>query len=409
MMPLPFLLPGGYALAISGCSATGGAASLVNYITAPCGAWFPIALIAVLIVIGIMAIIYGLSEFIGRNDIKTWVRVKIYDALLSVVFILIFAAFGTLLFTIPVASTLQSVKLFPGSGGSTPSECASQSPTKVNNLYSVASCDMFLFNFYEANVNLYIFYTFLLTSAVAPEIGFSLNFGSGSLGSGSGTGGSPSSGSSTGNLGGNIGIGASGIEIFPQYASYKFLGPVLDLFYGLILLNQVQLILIAASALIFSIFMALGLIARAFVVTRTFGGAMIAFAIGIGFIYPLLVSINYGFLVYALSTNTLSSLVNLSSGTIAFFGVPLMFINLMASLTTGLTGSALSFFSLGSYPYTQLVGAFPSYLFEYFGLVISGLMFIPVLELVLVDVFIIDFSQAIGERMDLLSLFTRLL
>ena len=399
MMLLPFLLPGGYALAANGCSATGGAASLANYITAPCGAWFPIALIAVLMVIGLMAIIYGLSEFIGRNDIKTWVRVKIYDALLSIVFILIFAAFGTLLFTIPVASTLQSVKLFPGSGGSTPSECAAQSPTKVNNLYSVASCDMFLFNFYEANLNLYIFYSFLLTSAVSPSIGFALSFGPGSL----------SSGGSTGSLAGSVGIGASGIEIFPQYASYKFLGPVLDLFYGLILLNQVQLILIAASGLIFSIFMALGLIARAFVITRTFGGAMIAFAIGIGFIYPLLVSINYGFLVYALSTNTLSSLVNFSSGTFAFFGVPLMFINLIASLTTGLVGSALSFFSVGSSAYTQVVSVFPVALFEYFGLVISGLMFIPVLELVLVDVFIIDFSQAIGERMDLLSLFTRLL
>jgi hypothetical protein len=45
----------------------------------------------------------------------------------------------------------------------------------------------------------------------------------------------------------------------------------------------------------------------------------------------------------------------------------------------------------------------------YLGLIIIGLVFVPLLNFIIVDTFIIDFSQAIGERMDFLSMLTGIL
>ena len=61
---------------------------------------------------------------------------------------------------------------------------------------------------------------------------------------------------------------AGPVELLPAMTSYKYLGVVLDALYSAVLLNQIQLILLSSSALLFSIFMVIGLIARAFSITR---------------------------------------------------------------------------------------------------------------------------------------------
>lgn len=265
MMVLAFAFTHWLALSVTnGCAA--GLAGCMSSVFLP---WFAFAGIAALAVLAVLAVIYGISPFVGRSDVRTWARVKIYDVMLSLVLIFAFTW---------AAGTIYSfnVKGFQDVGLVAPPCSAS-----LANIYSLSVCNMYLFNEYTADFNSFVYY-FLLASGTLQSTA-NINFNYKSL--------SPS--------GFQFGTGTN-LDLYPKDIGFKYLGGAIDLIYAFVLANDVQLIILSSSALLFSILMALGLIARIFGVTRTFGGAMIAFAIGIGLIYPLLVSMNYGFLNYGL-------------------------------------------------------------------------------------------------------------
>ncbi len=343
--------------------------NVVNFWSAPYLAWFPVVILAVLAIISILSMVYTLSPLIGRTDIRIWARVKAYELLLSIALVLVFASFSTLLCSINPTPLLRQFNLLPGT-------CRNSS-----NLYAVSVCDMYQFNNYAAAFNEHFFLLQLVIS-LQPALYVNLNpfvF--------------------TGGIGVSTALSAGPLELFPVMTSYKYLGVVLDALYSAVLLNQIQLLLLSSSALLFAIFMAIGLIARAFGVTRTFGGAMIAFAIGIGFVYPLLVSITYGFIdygMYELQVSTISTLVQLSPVVIIYNIIPIII------------GAIF-----GNNPIVRAItNTFPpSFIpsvFNYIGLISLGLIIVPLINFVIVDTFITDFSRAVGERMDFLSLLTRL-
>ncbi len=330
--------------------------NVANFWSAPYLAWFPIVILAVLAIISILSVIYALSPFLGRTDLRVWSRLQVYQLLLAVVLVLVFASFATLICSVNPEGLLQSFRLIP-------KQCVG-----AGTIYSTAICDMFQFNQYTATYNEYFFFIELVIT-LQPALTFHFNLLN-LVPAGAG-------------LGFSGGFSAGPVELFPAMTSYKYLGVVLDALYSAVLLNQIQLILLSASALLFSIFMAIGLVARAFGITRSFGGAMIAFAIGIGFIYPLLVSITYGFIDYGLSE--LSAQPTPSS---VLFGF-------ITWLMHGATAAPLSII--------------PQTLFNAIGLISMGMIVVPLINFVILDTFITDFSSAVGERMDFLSLLTRII
>ncbi|MDE1768407.1 MAG: hypothetical protein KGH62_03495, partial [Candidatus Micrarchaeota archaeon] len=66
------------------------ASCVTQFITTPTNIWFPLFTLAIGMVLAILVVIYALSPLLGRNDIKTWVRIKIYELLLTLVIALVF-------------------------------------------------------------------------------------------------------------------------------------------------------------------------------------------------------------------------------------------------------------------------------------------------------------------------------
>ena len=331
-------------------------------------AWFSIAGIAAVAVLGILILIYSLFRFTGRSDITVWTRVKIYDVLLSIVLIIAFAYAANIIYNLPLGYLNTNM-------GIVPTECLGS----MYNIYSLSVCDMSTFNYFTGRLNLEQYYLMLIMGTIQPSLGVSISYPSffGSIFSGK--------------------LSAE-ISFISADISYKYLGTFVDAIYVFVLGNDLQLIILSSAAVIFAILMSLGLIARIFGISRTFGGAMIAFALGIGILYPILTIIDYGFInvavdkVYPASISFMLSLLIPGVAT--------------GGLTSVLYGAIVYFnYLLGN----NIAAILPTYLFAYVGIIWIGLTLIPLINLVIVDVFIIDFSQAIGERMDLLSLLIRIL
>ena len=381
-----FKLSTGILILLAGACAS----SISSILTAPYTSWFPIVILAVFAVIAILSIVYAISPLIGRSNIQSWIRVKIYDEILSVFLIIIFASFATSLCSINPVGILGSVNLLPVACNPNPTTASPDLSSLVtlsggslslpmpNNLYSVSICDMYVFNNYLTYLNFFTFYAALITE-MTPTLNFNY-------------------------LGPPLAVQPSfavAISYLPDLSGIKMGRAILNAVYGFLLVNDVQLIILSAAPLIFAIFMAIGLISRAFGIGRTFGGAMIAFAIGIGFVYPLLVSISYGFIDYGLTTVsshfTGNAFVLPVLGLLTLFGkLAVVLINFISSSTTLSSPSAV-------------FAIIPEYLFMYIGLISMGMLFIPFLNLVILNTFILDFSQALGERMDFLSLLTNII
>lgn len=331
-------------------------------------AWFSVAGITAVAILGLLILIYALFRFTGRSDITVWTRVKIYDVLLSIVLIIAFAYAANIIYNLPLGYLNTNM-------GIVPTECLGS----MYNIYSLSVCDMSTFNYFSARLNLEQYYMMIIMGTVQPTLGVSISYPSffGSIFSGK--------------------LSAQ-ITFISADISYKYLGTFVDAIYTFVLGNDLQLIILSSAAVIFAILMSLGLIARIFGISRTFGGAMIAFALGIGILYPILTIINYGFINVTVD--------NVYPATISFMdGL------LVSGVVTGGASSAL--YAAGVY-LSYLLGnnlatILPTYLFVYVGIIWIGLTLIPLINLIIVDVFIIDFSQAIGERMDLLSLLIRIL
>ncbi len=142
--------------------------------------------------------------------------------------------------------------------------------------------------------------------------------------------------------------------------------------------------MLAGAVFFLSFFLSMGLIVRTLGFTRSFGGAMIAFGLGIGIIYPLLITITYGYV--DVSANV-SCIQQLSCG-----GAQVL--------------QAVSSIAYGDASFTSLAGTAIGNLVLYIGYIVTGLVVLPLLNLAIVDAFIIDFSTAVGEKMSFGQLFS---
>ncbi|MEM3405092.1 MAG: hypothetical protein QXZ01_02070 [Candidatus Micrarchaeaceae archaeon] len=326
--------------------------SVSAFLASPYTSWFPIVTAAALAIFGILAIMYALSPFLGATNMRSWLRTKMFDVFFSIVLIIIFAAFGTMVCSINPVPSFKNA-------GMTALQC-----TSTDSLYGLALCNIYQFNQGIVNLNWAIFLA-LFGFSFMPTVTVDLQF-----------------------IPGLPGFGLS--VAIPSLTSGMtlMLGSALTSLSMGLLLNQLQLLIIASSLLIFASFMAIGLIARIFGISRSFGGTMIAFAMGVGFIYPLLVSITYGFMNAQLST----------VGTIALTNV-LASLLLLHVPTGGILSIAVSA--------TPEASAILSVLM-YLGIFAIGLLFIPILNFIILDAFIIDFSRAVGEKIDFMSLLVRM-
>ncbi|MGC8547546.1 MAG: hypothetical protein ACP5MC_00900 [Candidatus Micrarchaeia archaeon] len=304
--------------------------------------WMPVAVVGAVAILAIVALIYELSPLFGRNDLRIWARTEIYEVLFSLLLIGIFVA---------IFAIFTKINFKSAYGPLVPTSCSQSSP----DLYSLSMCEMSSFESNVSAVNQIGFaIAFVIASALSWQGQFSLPLGVAKI------------------------SGSTILTLAPQsmLSSYLLYISMLFSFY---ILSRILLLLLATAPILVSIFMAIGLISRIFSITRSFGGAMIAFGVGIGIILPLLLATTYGFIDVALqnsyAANDLRGLSVIWNGPEAILGL-LTFTNINFLIPIAI--------------------------------VFVGLLFIPVIDLVLVDVFIRDFSQAVGERMDFLSLMTNI-
>ena len=375
---LGFMLSG---VVTNGCVTTSGVLNtLSTFLCAGPDIWFPIVMLGVLIVISVAGIIFAIAPLLGRNDIRVWARAKMFDGAVSIIFALIFISFSATLYYTPLSHMYYNVGLLPPSCtpasvhsfSGTPQYADQQqfidlspSSSSGGTLYGIATCDIYSYNQLVAQFVQSVFYFSLITNAqpttrIAPDSDLGFTFT---------------------------------INWFPIVVVFQYMVPLMGALFALVMASEMLQILIGVSMLLFSVFMVVGLIARSFGITRSFGGAMIAFGLGIGFIYPLLISVSYGFLVNAIEYRP-----SITSGILPSIG------SIISPIFSALFGpSGLSL--------TALINLFEPILnplFIWGGMVAVGLTVLPLLNLVIVDAFIIDFSRAVGERMDLLSILTRI-
>ena len=307
--------------------------------------WVPVAMVAVLLIIMVAALVYMLSGIMGNESWRAWSLGQVYEALMSFILLLAFAFFTYLFFVNPQTAF--------GHAGLVPPQC-----TGTTTIYTLAACDISTFNgdaFSMAQTLYLISYFAGITSGIniavavpsMPDLGVSF-----------------------------------GLPSFIPTNAESMLGTAFDAIIFTLILNQIQVILIAGALLFLSVFMVLGLIARTFGVTRTFGGAMIAFGLGLGLVYPLLVTITYGFITTSIGTINVYTLVQ-------NIGITLiqLFLN------------AISFGFVST-----LSNAFLMPFLLQLGYIIAGLTFLPFLNFTILDAFILDFSRAMGQQMDFMSL-----
>ena len=251
--------------------------------------WLPFAVIAVLSVVMVAAIIYMLSSIIRSERAKQWSRFQIYEAFLSMLFIVAFAALAYLFFLNPQNLFATQLNIVPCGGTyassqgctvaqSTTTNRGSTQPmpgcTGATQLFTLASCDLSQFDnatYALAGDAFTASYLIALLPGLEGEL-------------------SP--------------IPTTwGIQIIfnlPAIVPIASSGQVVTMFYGfallLLIFNQLQLIVISGAVLFLALFLSVGLVARTLGFTRTFGGAMIAFGLGIGLLFPLLVAITYGYI-----------------------------------------------------------------------------------------------------------------
>lgn len=322
-----------------------------------------IAFVAVLAVIAVAALVLMLSGLIASPNAMGWARFQVYEGLLSIVLILIFLAF-IYLFTLNPNSALQSVGLLPN-GGEFP--CGS-----APDIFAISTCDIATFNRYAFGMFEALFFVTMFMG-YTPGLQISAQFATPTL---------DSAYTASGGVGSLIPLS---IE---NSLSFAF-----DMILALELLNQVQVLLLSGSLMWLAFFVTLGLIVRTFGFMRTFGGAMVALGLGLGLVYPLVTAITYGFI-----DNTILNSLGCVAGTVGCifqspstvpglaYDILMTFIAIIPAL---FGGPAL----LPTGPWVFAIA-----------MVVAGLTFMGFLNFTIVDAFIVDFSRAIGERMNFMSL-----
>jgi hypothetical protein len=344
--------------------AANGPISLLAFPINP-AAWFTVAMMAAIAVIAVSGIAYALAGITGSSAMKGWSRSQIYEALLSLALFVIFISFFYIFSTNPTQA-FNSVNLMPTNC----STASNPSHQPVNNLYALAACDMSTFNDKAVSAYSNIFWASIVTGLL-PSVAISSTIKS------------PISTSSYIRASPSIGI-SSALQLFPALVERTVENFVIAILMGLII-NQLQIILLSSSLLLFSVFITIGLICRIFGFLRSFGGIMIALALAFGFVYPLLVAITYGYIDVQLQSATLNA-VQMTVGLLS-----IAYKMLLATVTGGT-------FSPSPLPSSQAMALG--------GDLILGFSVVPLINFLILDAFVTDLSRVIGERVDFLTLIT---
>ena len=338
---------------------------------------YTFALIAAMIVFLIAAFVYMLSNVIGSHNGLNWAKTQIYQALIGIIILLVFIWLTPLLLSNPSGAL--------NSAGILPSTCRS---SNVNTLFNTSACDLSTFTT-SATTLMQTIYYLTYVEALIPGVGIAPNIPSDVF---------------------NVGFKSEVSSIAPKSID-DMTSVVLEALILGLLLNQVQMLIISAAPLLLSLFISIGVIAWIFGISRSFGGTMIALGVGLGIIYPLLVTITYGFI----STGLLATLNNPTNlqGMLNAFGnmvlnVSIALFNLITIWSTNNfaanTGANLQAITISaSQAYQSAMGEI-YLLLEAMGFVFAGLTFIPFLNFTILDSFVMDFSKAIGERVSFMDL-----
>ncbi len=367
------------------CTATSGA----NCLPVMPFTWIPIALLAALIVMMIAAVVYMLSGIIRSDRAKQWSRFQIYEVALSMLLIVAFASLAYIFFLnpqglfgqlnlVPCGGTLASQQF--GCSGTTVTSASGQVTgpgcTAATQLFTLASCDLSIFN----NATFTVAEdTFIASYIVDLLPGVQGQFGPIFTG-----------------IGINIGFGTP--SLIPVLGGAQLVTYFYDLMLLLLVFNQLQLVVVSAAVLFLSLFLSVGLIARTLGFGRTFGGAMIAFGLGIGILYPLLIAITYGYI------DVSAGAVCLQSFSCSFKTIVVSDLSLIVN--PGTYQTAIWYLTAGTGGSLASLGSGLGAIFLEIGYIIAGLTFVPLINIAIVDAFIIDFSSALGERMSFGELFS---
>ena len=134
-----------------------------TFLCAPSTVWFPIVILGVLLMLSVLGIIYGLSPILGRTDIRTWARAKMFDGAVTIIFALIFLSFSTVLFVSQPASIYNSLGLLPKSCNPNSASFGSTIPIPGTlDFYGIAACEIFSYNQNVMSFSQMIFYMGLI-------------------------------------------------------------------------------------------------------------------------------------------------------------------------------------------------------------------------------------------------------
>ena len=323
--------------------------------------WVPVAAVAMFAILSILIMVYAIASIISQPSLKTWCVDKGYDLFTAFVIFMAFWSFSNLL-CLNISAPMQRAGLLVAdyTGG--------------GDIFSIAQYNIATFNtntLLAANNDIY--YGSLLLSAIG-RVYITLDVEGVSL---------------------SLGLGRiTGFITSFTSKALSFIGMF-------IIIGETMQLLVNSAILLLPLFIVMGVIFRIFVITKGFGGAMLAFGFGLGIILPLMIAIMYGFLnvlLFELSNNTFG-------GISAFFGLAG---GALGALVGFLEYGVLSLIGSGSSSAAQaslatatgFVGAIVSII----GVAASGLLVIPYLSVVVVDIFVSDFSKMMGEKVDFLSL-----
>jgi hypothetical protein len=319
----------------------------------------PVAGVAVLAVMSVAALVYILSGISASQNAKRWARVQIYEALLSIIMLAILGTFWYVFMLNPQTAyqSLGMVPTYSTYSGGTPSGAPPDCSTATN-IFALSQCDLNFFTDLVYDVGQLVMYVPFVTGlfpgisiGITPFKGLSLSIYVASL------------------LPPTIGqMFSIGLKAFLMCA----------------LISQLQVLLLACAPFFLAFFLVMGLVARTLGFTRSFGGAMIALGLGLGLVYPLLISITYGYID--------SQLISLGVVTLLGQGAFLTYFQIIFSLFGIIAAQSNS-----------------AVLFAQFGYLIAGFTFIPFLNFLILDAFIVDFSKAFGEKLDFMSLLSGLI
>ena len=325
-----------------------------------------IAAVSVLAVTAGISLVYALSKLIKNQNLGAWSKTQMYEAFISLILLIAFASFAYILFINPTAAY--------SSAGLLPKSCISSA-----NIYQLSVCDIGTFNSYALELNdyaIWIGYLYGFSPGIEFKYEGGIPFGAGvdNIGSVNLTVSSKLDSLLPGSLDSLIGLGVEA----------SIMG---------IAITELQMIILSGSILFLSFFISIGLISRIFGFSRSFGGGLIALGVGLGIIYPLIVTVSYGFIVNAISNSWMSVVGS----------IPNFLLTLVIRLTDALTGNGLLNIPAVGVGSAGILAPFFS-LFDVVGYTIVGFILIPIINFIILETFITDFSRAIGEQVGFLVL-----